>query len=311
MSSLPDLEAWAVFARVAEIGSFAGAAAELGLSTATVSKTVARLEQRIGASLLSRTSRRVSMTTLGREVAERALRLLVDAETMEADMLDRTTAPRGLVRVAVPMSFGQQQVAPLLPELLARYPELSIDLHLSDELVDLVGGGFDFALRIARLENSSLRARRICDVRLLLVASPDYAARHGSPSHPHALQDHPCFGYAYLPTANRWVFTHRSGEQASVSLSGPLRVNNGEVLMPALLAGLGFAALPDFLIWSAIENGTLVEVLPEWSLPLAALSLVTPPTMLRPARVTTTMEFFHRMLSQASWAVPPAQRPHA
>ena len=300
MSILPDLDAWAVFARVAEAGSFAAAAGETGLSTATVSKAVARLERRIGASLLSRTSRRVSLTTLGREVAERAQRLLADAEAIEADLLDRTASPRGLVRIAAPMSFGQAQVAPLLPELLALYPELSVDLHLSDEIVDLVAGGYDVALRIARLEPSSLRARRICDVRLLLVASAGYAGRRGLPVHPRALGEHPCFGYAYTASAS-WSFTHRSGEQASVAPSGPLRVNNGEALIPSLLAGLGLAALPDFLVSEALRSGRLVEVLPDWSLPAAALSLVTPPTALRPVRVSVAMEFLHRRLSGTPW----------
>lgn len=304
MSSLPDLEAWAIFARVADTGSFARAAVELGLSTATVSKAVARLETRIGASLLSRTSRRLSLTTLGQEVAERALQMLAEAEAMEADALDRTAEPRGLVRVAVPMSFGQQQVAPLLPGLLQRHPGIRVDLHLSDELVDLIGGGFDFALRIARLENSSLRVRRICDVRKLLIASPGYAAAHGLPNHPRELADHPCFGYAYQTTGNRWEFTSPSGEAFGVNLNGPIRVNNGEALMPALLAGIGLAALPDFLVWDELQAGQLVEVLPDWSLPGSDLSLVMPPATLRPARVTATMEFLHQALSQACWVSP-------
>ena len=297
MSLLPDLEAWAVFARVAENGSFAGAASQLGLSTATVSKAVARLERRLGASLLSRTSRRVSLTTLGREVAERALRLLAEAELLEADTLDRTAAPHGLVRIAAPMSFGQRRVAPLLPALLRAYPEISIDLDLDDALVDLVGGGFDFALRIARLDDSSLRARRICDVRLLLAASAGYGAAHGLPGYPRELALHPCFGYAYQPNAERWVFGHASGEQVAVSRSGPLRVNNGEAALPALLDGLGLAVLPDFMLRDELKAGRLVEVLPDWSLPAASLSLVMPPTRLRPARVAVVMEFLHRALS--------------
>ncbi|NPD65761.1 LysR family transcriptional regulator [Lichenicola cladoniae] len=306
MSTLPDLEAWAIFARVAETGSFAVAAAELGLSTATVSKAVARLEQRIGGALLSRTSRRLALTTLGDEIATRALRLLTDAEALEADMLDRTAQPKGLVRMAVPMSFGQQQVAPLLPGLLLQYPQISIDLHLGDEVVDLVGGGFDFALRIARLENSSLRARRICNVRLMLVASPLYVAMHGLPAHPLELQDRPCFGYAYQPTANRWAFTAQEGEQVTVHLSGPLRSNNGDSIKPALLSGIGLAALPDFLIWSELQEGRLIEVLPDWALPTVPLSLVTPPASLRPARVTVTMDFLHDALIKAPWAAAPS-----
>ncbi len=307
MPSLPDLEAWAIFARVADQGSFAGAAADLGLSTATVSKAVARLERRVGVSLLSRTSRRVSLTTLGREVAERALRLLADAEQLDADMLDRTTLPRGTVRIAAPMSFGQQRVAPLLPALMRAYPGISVDLNLDDAVVDLIGGGFDFALRIGRLDASSLRARRICDVRLLLVASPGYQAAHGLPAHPRALAEHPCFGYAYQSAADRWLFSHASGEQVAVNRAGPLRINNGEAAIPALLDGLGLAVLPDFMLWELLKAGRLVEVLADWSLPLSSLSLVMPPTTLRPARVTATMEFLHRELSRAPWLPHPEQ----
>ncbi|WP_419730610.1 LysR substrate-binding domain-containing protein [Lichenicola sp.] len=305
MSNLPDLEAWAIFSRVADCGSFARAAIELGLSTATVSKAVARLEHRIGASLLSRTSHRLALTTLGHEVAGRALRLLSDAETIEAEMLDRTAQPRGLVRMAVPMSFGQQQVAPLLPGLFERFPEILVDMHLSDEVVDLVAGGFDFAVRIARLENSSLRARRICDVRKLVVASPGYVQAHGAPMHPRDLHHHACFGYAYLQTADRWTFTGPGVEPVTVQIAGPLRVNNGEALMPALLAGVGLAALPDFLVWHELQAGSLVELLPDWSLPVSPLSLVMPPAALRPTRVTETMDFLHRALSQAPWALAP------
>ncbi len=299
--TLPDLEAWAIFARIAETGSFAAASAELGLSTATVSKAVARLERQVGAALLSRTSRRVALTTMGRELADRAALLLADAERLEADALDRTATPRGLVRIAAPMSFGQLQVAPLLPELLRRCPGLSIDLHLDDELVDLIGGGFDFALRIAQLQTSSLRSRRICDVRLLLVTAPAYVAAGRLPAHPRELQGLPCFGYAYHASANRWLFGHASGEQASVAIDGPLRFNNAEAVMPSLRAGLGLAVLPDFVVWREIEAGGLVRVLPDWSLPASPLSLVMPPTALRPARVVVALEFFHRALSPAPW----------
>ena len=232
--------------------------------------------------------------------------MLADAEALEADMLDRTASPRGLVRIAVPMSFGQQQVAPLLPELMRLYPDLSVDLHLSDELVDLVAGGFDFALRITRLNNSSLRIRHVCGVRALVVAAPAYAARHGLPSHPHELAAHSCVGYAYSTSANRLSFTHLSGEEATVAVSGPLRVNNGEAAMPVMLAGLGIAVRPEFMVWNALKHGELIRVLPEWSLPDSTLSLVTPPSSLRPARVAVTMDFFYRALSSSPWTTRSA-----
>jgi len=298
---LPDLEAWAMFARVADAGSFARAAQELGVSTATVSKAVARLERTLSAALFHRTSRRLSLTALGEETAARALRLLGEAEQLESDALDQTATPRGLVRIAGPMSFGQQQIAPLLPDLLRRYPAIQVDLHLSDSLVDLIGGGFDFAVRISRMEDSSLRVRRICDMRIILVAAPAYLAAQGRPLHPRDLEAHACFSYSNAPNGARWIFQGPEGEEATVLQSAPLRINNGEAAMPALEAGLGIAALPEFLVFDAMRAGRLVELLPTWRLPLATLNLVMPPGTLRPARVSAASEFFYRRLSREPW----------
>jgi DNA-binding transcriptional LysR family regulator len=298
MAKLPDFEALAIFAKVVELRSFAGAASDLALSKATVSKAVGRLEERLGARLLNRTSRRLALTDAGQRLSERAARLLADGEATESEALAQSSTPRGLVRLAVPMTFGVRKVAPLLPEFLNKYPEVSIDLHLSDAAVDLIGEGFDAGLRIARLPDSSLIARRLCGMPRFTVAAPSYLKRYGRPTHPMHLAQHRCFGYAYLSTPNVWHYTNAAGEQANVRPAGQLRVNNGEALMPAVLAGLGIADLPEFIVGEAIASGEVEVILKGWKQPEGALHLVTPPGGPRPARVEVLADFLARQFVQ-------------
>jgi DNA-binding transcriptional LysR family regulator len=298
MAKLPDFEGLAIFAKVVEMRSFAAAATELTLSKATVSKAVSRLEERLGARLFNRTSRRLALTDAGQKLSERATRLLLDGEAAENEALAQSVAPRGLVRFAVPMTFGVKEVAPILPEFLAQYPEVSIDLHLSDAMVDLIGDGFDAGLRIASLPDSSLIARRLCAMPRYTVASPLYLKQHGRPTHPMHLAQHRCFGYAYLSTPGVWHYTNASGEQVSVRPAGPLRVNNGEAVMPALLAGLGIADLPDFIVGDAIASGEVEVILKGWKQTEGSVHLVMPPGGPRPARVEVLAEFLAKHLGK-------------
>ena len=291
MAKLPDFEALAIFANVVELRSFAAAASELALSKATVSKAVSRLEERLGARLFNRTSRRLALTDAGQRLSERAARLLTDGEAAESEVLAQSATPRGLVRLAVPMTFGVKVVAPLLPEFLKTYPEVAIDLHLSDATVDLIGDGFDAGLRIARLPDSSLIARRLCPMPRYTVAAPSYLKRHGRPTHPMHLADHKCFGYAYLSNPNVWHYTNAAGEEVSVRPAGPLRVNNGEALLPAVLAGLGIADLPEFIVGDAVASGKVEVILKGWKQAEGAVHLLTPPGGPRPARVEVLAEF--------------------
>ena len=300
MAKLPDFEGLAIFAKVVELRSFAAAAGELSLSKATVSKAVTRLEERLGARLFNRTSRRLALTDAGQKLSARAARLLADGEAAENEALAQSVAPRGLVRLAVPMTFGVKMVAPMLPQFLEQYPDVAIDLHLSDAMVDLIGEGFDAGLRIASLPDSSLIARRLCAMPRHTVASPAYLERHGRPTHPMHLAQHKCLGYAYLSTPGVWHFTNSRGEEASVRPAGPLRVNNGEALLPALLAGLGIADLPDFIVGDAIASGEVEVILKDWKQREGALHLVTPPGGPRPARVEVLADFLAKQFARGN-----------
>ncbi|MGD0430631.1 MAG: LysR family transcriptional regulator [Acetobacteraceae bacterium] len=288
---LPDLEAWAIFAKVADTGSFAAAASDLGLSGPTVSKAVQRLESRLGERLIHRTSRRFALTEAGRVLAVRAARILAEGEAAEAEAKASSAVPRGRVRLAAPMSFGLRHVAPALPEFLAAHPEVSIDLQLDDRRVDLIAGGIDVALRIADLADSSLLARRLCPVRRWVVGSPAYFTRRGMPRRPRDLGDHTCLGYAWLASGETWHFTDAAGAAESVNVKGPLTANNGDALIGALEAGVGIALQPDFLAYEAVNNGRLVRVLEEWDAPPLALHLITPGGVPRPIRVAVLLDF--------------------
>ncbi|WP_175817532.1 LysR family transcriptional regulator [Burkholderia diffusa] len=304
MAKLPDFEGLAMFAKVAEEGSFAAAARAMGVSVATVSRGVARLEDRLGARLFNRTSRQLSLTEFGRTICDKAGAIYRQAEEAESAAREMSVQPRGLVRLAVPMSFGLRWVAPLLPAFFRAYPEVSIDLHLSDASVDLVADGFDAALRIAALPDSSLVARRLCPVTQFVVASPAYLKREGRPAHPRELADRPCLSYAYRARSDLWRFTNAAGEEEPVKPTGPLRVTSSDALLPTLLDGLAIAELPEFIAGEYLADGRLEAILTDWSLTKGGLYFVTPSARARPAKVAVLSDYFAEHLSEPSWRWP-------
>ena len=306
MRRLPDLEGLAIFAKVAQVHSFAGAAAELNLSKATVSKAVSRLESRLKVRLFNRSSRQLSLTEAGNGLVGRAASLLSEAEAAEDDALGQATTPRGLVRLAAPISYGVLYVAPLLPELFTQYPEITLDLQMSDAVTDLVGEGFDAAIRIAALPDSSLVARTLCPMPRFLVGAPAYFQKYGKPRHPLQLAEHQCIAHARGTTAQSWHFTSSSGEAAAVKPAGCLRTNNGDVTLPVLRAGLALAILPEFLVREDLASGRLEHIRPAWSLPAAAVHWVTPARGMRPKRVDVVAEFFAEKLASVQTPRSPA-----
>lgn len=311
MRRLPDFEALAIFAKVAQLHSFAAAAAELNLSKATVSKAVSRLESRLKVRLFNRTSRRLALTDTGAQLAGRAASLLAEGEATEDSILGQAVAPRGTIRLAAPVSFGVLYVAPLLPEFFARYPDITIDLQMSDSVTDLVGEGYDAALRIAALPDSSLVARTLFPVPRFLVGAPSYFQKQGKPRHPLQLAEHRCITYARGPAAETWHFTNKTGETATVRPSGPLRSNNGDVALPTLRAGLALGILPEFFLRADLATGALERILPEWSLRAAAVHWVTPARGLRPKRVDLLGAFLAEKLgSEAHGPVKRARARH-
>jgi len=305
MNRFPDFEGLAMFAKVAEEGSFAAAARVMGVSVPTVSRAVARLEERLGGRLFNRTSRQVALTEFGQSMAAKASEIYRQAEEVESEAHELAVQPRGLVRLAVPMAFGLRWIAPLLPELIRQFPELSVDLHLSDASVDVIAEGFDAALRIAALPGSSLVARRLCAVTQFLVAAPSYVARHGAPEHPRALTSRACFSYAYRARSQVWRFTHTSGVHEDIVPNGPLRVTNSDALLPPLLEGLGIAELPEFIAAEYLRDGRLVRLLDEWSMTQGGLYFVTPTARSRPLKVRVLSDFFAKRLSDPEWRYAP------
>lgn len=287
---LPDYEGWACFVAVAEHGGFTAASHSLGLSKASVSKAVSRLEADLGITLFHRSSRSVTVSTAGEGLLSDA-RAMVAAATAatEAALGDRADLA-GVIRMAAPMSFGIRVLGDALSEFMADHPAITIDLTLSDARHDLMAEGFDLALRISAMEDSSLLSRMIAPVPMWVVASPAYLEKHGCPRHPLELSRHRLFGYGHSGQAVPLRFA-RGGEEASIAATGPLFANNGDVAIPMLISGNGIAMMPHFIVKDALASGTLVSILTDWQLPQNFLHLLSPPSRLRPMRVRALADF--------------------
>lgn len=282
------LNAMVVFTHVVEAESFSEAARRLALSKSQVSKQVAALEARLGAQLLHRSTRKLALTEAGHGFYERCTQIVRAVEEAERAVIHAQSEPRGLLRLNAPMSFGQLALAPVLPAFLSQHPELRVELVLDDRRVDVIEGGFDLTIRVARrLADSSLIARRIASTRVVVCAAPDYLARRGVPGAPDALAAHDCLVYAYH---ERWRFRGPGGEQA-VAVSGPLVANNGDALREAALAGLGLVQLPSFMVAADLASGALRAVLEPFEDASAAIWALYSPTRHLSGKVRAFVDF--------------------
>jgi DNA-binding transcriptional LysR family regulator len=288
LDALTDI---AVFVRVVERGSFTLAAEDLELSRAVVSKYLSRLEERLGARLLNRTTRRLSLTEAGAALFEASRGAIERIEEAEAAVAQLQSEPRGRLRVSAPMSFGILHLGPALAEFARRHPRVTLDVRLDDRYVNLVEEGVDVAVRIGNLTDSSLVARKLAITRALVCASPAYLAEHGEPEAPEDLASHNCLIYSYLSTANVWRFIAPDGREIPVAVNGTFRINNGIVLGEAAVAGHGILVSPSFYVAELLRSGRLKRILERYRLRELGIHAVYPQRGHVPPKVRAFVDF--------------------
>ncbi len=251
------------FVRTVETGGFSAAARQIGLTPSALSKLVTRLEDRLGARLLQRTTRRLQLTAEGEAFYARAKPILAAMDEAEAEVTQAGASPRGLLRLHCGSTFGMHQLAPAIPRFLGRHPAVEIDITISDQPLGAMEEAMDLAIRIGPLDESSLVARRICNLERVICASPAYLERHGTPRTPDELQQHNCLWITSLPALRRWPFDTDDGIRV-VHVGGNVAANNAETILQLALAGVGITRLSDVVVAEAIRRGTLVQILTDW-----------------------------------------------
>lgn len=269
-------EAMRVFCSVIEAGGFAPAAERLGLSTSAVSRHVAQLEAHLNVRLLNRTTRRMSPTEEGFAYFERCTQLLVDLEETEASVAGEALRPRGRLRLTAPIALATLRLAPAFAAFSRQYPDITLDIQLSDNVADFAEEGLDLAIRVGRVGSENLVARHVGETELLVAAAPDYLARAGTPSSPDDLTQHDCLTYTYASIGNQWSFEEKAGNTISTRIGGPINANNGMLLAEIAAAGGGIALAPCFILQPLIDTGRLQRILADWSTPRLPIHAVYP-----------------------------------
>lgn len=296
MESLTDI---AVFVRVVACNSFTRAADEMELSRAVVSKYVARLEDRLGVRLLNRTTRRLALTEAGAELYEASRSALERIDEAEEGIARLQREPQGRLKINAPMSFGILQLSRVMPDFLARYPKIHVDLTMDDRVVDFLADGFDVGIRIAEMPDSSLVAKKIASCPVIACASPAYLAQQGEPVTPEDLATQECILYRYSAGANVWRFRALGGREIAVAVSGRLRVNNGIAMKEAAVRGFGILLIPTFYVEDELRNGTLRRLLPDYRVPDLGMYAVYPQRSFVPPKVRAFVEFLTRTFGRA------------
>lgn len=295
----------AVFVRAVELGGFSAAARELNLTPSAISKLVTRLEDRLGVRLLNRTTRKLALTPEGEAYLHRSQRIIADIAEAEGEVAQFRTRPRGLLRINVGTAFGIHQLSPALPEFLARHPEVEVELTVTDRLVDLIEEGADLGIRTGALSDSTLVARRVCDLERVICASPGYLRKHGTPKKPEDLLAHNCLRLSGFPSLWRWPFDTPEGVRY-IEVAGNTRANTAEMLVHLALVDAGIVRLVDPVAGEAIRDGRLVRVLAEaHHVEPVPLNVVWPQGRHRSPKVAAMVEFLIEKFSGAPWRARP------
>ncbi|WP_075256830.1 LysR family transcriptional regulator [Herbaspirillum camelliae] len=297
MNKLREIEC---FIAVADLGSFVKAAEALSISKAAVSRTVLELEARLGSRLMQRTTRRLSLTEAGALYLERCKQIVAALEEADDLLSSGNAKPTGLLRINAPLTFGVLHLAPLWPMFLERHPEISLDITLSDRIVDIIDEGYDMAIRIARLSDSTLVHRKLTSTSLHVCASPAYLDAHGTPAHPHELAQHQTISYSYNQSKDEWQFSGPEGP-VSVRVSSRLHVNNGDSCVQAALGGIGITRQPTFMIDQHLRSGQLVSILEDYGSPELGIYAVYPSRTHLPAKMRAMLDFLTEAFAQVHW----------
>jgi DNA-binding transcriptional LysR family regulator len=287
------------FVAVVDAGSFVGGADSLNMSKAATSRNISDLESRLGVRLLHRTTRRLSLTDEGEVFFARCKELLVNIESAENEITSRTDEAVGLIRINAPVTFGILHLAGLWGDFKASHPKVMLDITLGDRIIDIVDEGYDLAVRIAQLPNSTLVSRKLATTRLVLCASPTYLKKAGTPKHPSALIDHAVLAYAY--TSDQWEFT-RDQETVSVRINPRLKTNNGDTCVAGALKHQGIILQPTFMVGPSLKSGALVEILPKFKSVELGIYVVYPTRKLLSAKVRLLIDFLIDSFKQPIWA---------